>query len=128
MIVDMLSIEFPFQEERKMNGFNNVLKFRVWGSFQEARTIADDIIMSLVKNSGLKEEEKDYLPTYTSTIKESFLCWIGDIGSSENKTENETGEDKYISQWIIRIYEVNGNRGSRLSVTQNKELRDIVCQ
>lgn len=111
-----------------MNGFNKILKFRVWGSFREARTIADDIIMSLVKNSGLKEAEKDCLPTYTSTIKESFLCWLGDIGSSEDKTENETGEDKYISQWIIRIYEVKGNRGSRLSVTQSKELRDIVCQ
>lgn len=111
-----------------MNGFNKILKFRVWGSFREARTIADDIIMSLVKNSGLKEAEKDCLPTYTSTIKESFLCWLGDIGSIDDETENETGEDKYISQWNIRIYEVNGNRGSRLSVTQNKELRDIVCQ
>ncbi len=111
-----------------MNGFNKILKFKVWKSFREARTIADDIIMSLVKNSGLNEEEKDYLPTYTSTIKESFLCWLGDVVFSEDETENETGEDKYISQWIIRIYEVNGNRGSRLSVTQNKKLRDIVCQ
>ena len=42
-----------------MNGFNKILKFKVWGSFQEARTITDDIIMSLVKNSGLNEEEKD---------------------------------------------------------------------
>ena len=111
-----------------MNGFNKVLKFKVWGSFQDARTIADDIIMSLVKNSGLKEEEKDYLPTYTSTIKEGFLCCLGDIFSSDNEVDDGTGEDKYISQWIIRIYEAKGNRGSRLSVTQNKELRDIVCQ
>ena len=111
-----------------MNGINKILKFRVWGSFQEARTIADDIIMSLVKNSGLKEEEKDYLPTYASTIKEGFLCWIGDIFSSDNEVEDGTGEDKYVSQWIIRIYEAKGNKGSRLSVTQNKELRDIVCQ
>ena len=111
-----------------MNGFNKILRFKVWGSFKEVRAIADDIIISLVKNSGFKEEEKCCLPTYTSTIKEGFLCWLGDIFSSDNKVEDGTGEDKYVSQWIIRIYEAKGNIGSRLSVTQNKELRDIVCR
>lgn len=111
-----------------MNGFNKILKFKVWGSFREVRNIADDIIMSLVKNSGLNEEEKDYLPTYASSIKEDLLCWLGDIGSGQDKTEDENNEEEYVTKWIIRIYEVKGNRGSRLSVTQNKELRDIVCQ
>lgn len=40
-----------------MNGFNKVLKFGVWGTFKNARVIADDIILSLIKNSGLKEDE-----------------------------------------------------------------------
>lgn len=111
-----------------MNGFKRVLKFGVWGTFKDARTITDDIIVSLVKNSGLeKEEDKDWLSTYTSTIKEDFLCVLGVLGSSDD-SEEEISEDKYISRWIIRIYEARGNRGSRLSVTQNKELRDIVCQ
>lgn len=111
-----------------MNGFKRVLKFGVWGTFKDARTIADDIIVSLVRNSGLeKEEEKDWLSTYTSTIKEDFLYALGDFSSSDDSEELKS-EDKYVSKWIIRIYEAKGNRGSRLSVTQNKELRDIACQ
>ena len=91
------------------------------------RTITDDIIVSFVKNSGLeREEDKDWLSTYASAIKEDFLCALGDFGSSDDS--EETSEDKYVSRWIIRIYEARGNRGSRLSVTQNKELRDIVYQ
>lgn len=111
-----------------MNGLNKVLKFGVWGTFNNARIIADDIIISLIKNSGLKEDEKDYLPTYASSIKEDLLCWSGNIGSGQDKTEDENNEGEYVTKWIIRIYKVKGNMGSRLSVTQNKKLRDIVCQ
>lgn len=111
-----------------MNGFNKVLKFGVWGTFKNARIIADDIILSLVKNSELKEEEKDCLPTYTSTIKENLLCWLGDISSNKDEIDNENSDVGYVSKWIITIYEVNGNKGSKLSVTQNKKLRDIICQ
>lgn len=107
-----------------MNGFNKVLRFGVWGTFKNARIIADDIILSLIKNSGLNENEKDFLPTYTSSIKEDFLCWLGDIGSDRD----ENAEEEYITKWIIRIYKTQGNKGSKISVTQNKELRNIICQ
>ena len=111
-----------------MNGFNKVLKFGVWGTFKNARVIADDIVLSLIKNSGLKEDEKDYLPTYTSSIKEDFLCWLGDIGSNSDRIESENAEEEYVTKWIIRIYKTQGNEGSKISVTQNKELRNIICQ
>lgn len=110
-----------------MNGFKKILKFGVWGTFKNARIITNDIILSLVKNSGLKEDEEDYLPTYTSTINEDLLCWLGDI-FSKGETEDEDGKEEYITKWVIRIYEVCGNRGSKLSITQNKKLRDIICQ
>lgn len=109
-----------------MNGFDKVLKFGVWGTFKNARIIADDIILSLIKNSGFKEDEKDYLPTYTSSIKEDFLCWLGDIGSGKDETGDEYSKEEYTTKWIIRIYEVCGNRGSKLSITQNKKLRDVI--
>ena len=111
-----------------MNGFNKVLKFGVWGTFKNARIIADDIILSLIKNNGFKEDKEDkedYLPTYTSSVKEDFLCWLGNIGSDQDDTESENSEEGYVTKWIIRIYKTQGNRGSKISVTQNKELMKL---
>lgn len=68
------------------------------------------------------------MPTYTSSIKEDFLCWLGDIGSNSDGIESENAEEEYVTKWIIRIYETQGNKGSKISVTQNKELRNIICQ
>ena len=42
--------------------------------------------------------------------------------------ESENAEEEYVTKWIIRIYETQGNKGSKISVTQNKELRNIICQ
>ena len=75
-----------------------------------------------------KNEEKEYLPTYISTVRESFLYALGrlfdcDDDNSDNITKDE---DEEIADYMIRIYEVRGNRKSRLSVTQNEQLRKIV--
>ena len=83
---------------------------------------------SLVKNSGLEnEEDKYWLSTYASTIKEGFWYAVDNIRVCD-APKYEIEENKYVSKWIIRIYETEGNRGSRLSVTQNKTLGDIVCR
>lgn len=42
--------------------------------------------------------------------------------------ESENAEEEYVTKWIIRIYKTQGNKGSKISVTQNKELRNIICQ
>lgn len=111
-----------------MNGFHKVLKFNVFESYNNARKIADEIIESLVNNTSLKNEEKEYLPTYTSTVRESFLSVLGgSVDCGDKDSDNITkDEDEEIADYVIRIYEVRGNRKSRLSVTQNKQLREIV--
>lgn len=108
-----------------MNGFHRVLKFHIWGTYSNARKIADEIIISLVKNSGLKEEERDWLPTYTSTVREDFLSFLFSNDDDKDKLEETNREDR-VSDWVIKIYEVRGNRQSRLSVTQNEELYNMV--
>ena len=56
-----------------MKGFEKILKFNVFESYENARKIADDIIVSLVKNSCCEtEDDKRFLPTYTSTVRETF--------------------------------------------------------
>lgn len=63
-----------------MKGFEKILKFTVFENYEDARKIADDIIVCLVKNSGLKtEDEKSYLPTYVSTVRETFFSFFMDF-------------------------------------------------
>ena len=109
-----------------MKGFDKILKFKISCSYENARKIADDIIVSLMKNTDLKEEEKIYLPTYTSTVRETHL---GISLLPDEKIEDlfdYEKRDKMYSEFIIEIFEVTGNRRSRLSVTQNKEFRDML--
>ena len=111
-----------------MKGFEKILKFNVFESYENARKIADDIIVSLVKNSCCEtEDDKRFLPTYSSIVRENFCSSFLDCFMEEDP-EEKVDEDKRIGTYSISIYEVRGNRRSRLSVTQNKELRDIVCQ
>ena len=41
-----------------MKGFTKILKFKIYENYENARKIADDIIVSLVKNTSLEEKEK----------------------------------------------------------------------
>lgn len=109
-----------------MNGFHKVLKFHVWENYNNARKIADEIIESLVNNTSLKNEEKEYLPTYASTVRESFSSILGSSIDCGDEDSNNISEDEEIADYVIRIYEVKGNRKSRLSVTQNERLREII--
>ena len=110
-----------------MKGFSKILKFKVFESYDDARKIADDIIISLVKNSGCKtEEEKKYLPTYVSTVRETYLSSFVDCVFKDKDAEEED-DDKRYAEYRISIYEVRGNRKSKLSVSQNKELRELIC-
>ena len=61
-------------------------------------------------------------------MKEDFLWCLGDIWSNSDGIESENAEEEYATKWIIRIYETQGNKGSKILVTQNKELRNIICQ
>ena len=97
-----------------MRGFSKVCKFTVYESYNNARKIADDIVISLMKNTSVKEDE--YLPTYISTVKEHFSCIFIGVATDENT----------ISYYVIEVYEVLGNEKSKLSISQNKYLRDVI--
>ena len=111
-----------------MKGFNKILKFKISCTYKNARKIADDIIVSLVKNTDLKEEEKIHLPTYTSTVRETRFGRALLADETIEDLLDVEKRDKMYSEFVIEIFEVEGNRRSRLSIAQNKELRDIVCQ
>lgn len=115
-----------------MKGFKKILKFKTFQKYEDARKIADDIIVSLVKNSGFEtNDEKDFLPTYISTVRETFCSKFANffdfsVSEDELEAEFELFNDKKIGDYCIVIYEVDGNRKSKLSVTQNKKLRDMI--
>ena len=110
-----------------MKGFHKILKLKIWNTYGNARAIADDIITSLMAN----HDCNPLLTTYASTIRQSLLSTIADIFSTDvvSSSDDETNGCDYIDEsnddvatWVIRIYSCDGNRGSKLSISQNQEL------
>lgn len=100
-----------------MRGFEKILKMKIWNTYSNARKIADDIIISMIKNHDLYDSDLSYMPTYISTVQVSNLLSATRITSED--------DDEY-NLWCIRVYQCNGNRKSKLSISQNPELMSIV--
>ena len=103
-----------------MKGFHKVITFRMWNTYANVRAIADDIIESM--NAHIISE--DYAVTYSSTIKHSLLWSIGTVFEAVDDEEDEDeslGDMNKYSLWVIRIYQCDGNRGSRFASYRYKD-------
>lgn len=104
-----------------MKGMKKVLKFKVFSNYNNARKIADDIIISLMRHSGLEEKEREYAQTFSSTVRPTPFSWLFTSHPSDDN-DNIDADDADYNDFIITIYEMKGNRKSKLSVSQNKQL------
>lgn len=106
-----------------MFGLSKVLSFKYVSTYNEARILTDGIIVSFIKSQRnlVPENRSSYTSTITKTIR-SRLYW------SFNKSYkyNPINDDKFERlQYKITIFKCIGNRGSLLSISQNK-IFDVV--
>ena len=103
-----------------MKGFNKVIKFKIEESYENARKIADDIIVSLTKNTS---KDGVHIPTFVSTITETSY---GKTILRDGSKILLDSKDKEVSEYIIEIFVALGNRRSKLSISQNETLMEKV--
>lgn len=103
-----------------MKGFHKVIVFKMWNTYANVRAIADDIIESM--NTHIKAEDA---VTYSSTIKESFLCALGNLFDPVDEDEEDSSCTDEYSYWVIRIYRCDGNRGSRLARPSHNNVDNV---
>lgn len=102
-----------------MFGVQKVLQFSMIGNFENVRKITDDIIISLMKNT--KNKTNDLVKwTYGSTIREDFLSRFTNAFYDKYSPWGEYKE------WTVRIYILQGNRQSKLSIAQNPDFRLVI--
>lgn len=102
-----------------MFGVNKVLEFSIDGNFDNVRKIADDIIISLMKNDAKKDGEP-LKRTYGSTIRKDFIYRLVKFFYEDYIPWSD------YQTWTVRIYWLEGNRQSKLSIAQNMQLRTLV--
>lgn len=105
-----------------MTAFQRIIRFKRYTTYDYAREIADNIVVALMDNDS--QMVKDYPPTYVSSVREhkSFFVWLYDVLFNEPSPDDSTS----ISRYVIEVYRVLGNRKSKLSISQNEKLREII--
>jgi len=106
-----------------MKDIKRVLKFTKYDTYNSIRKVADDIVISLMNNETFNRPR-----TFTSTIVVNPIYQIGvGLGIFIPKCrEYGVEKDERYMLYDIKIYQVLGNRKSRISIAQNEQLRQIV--
>lgn len=118
-----------------MKGFKKVLRFKIFDNYSNARKIADDIILSLMKNDIDKDIYSNCsLPIYVPTVRTSFLSTLVNFFHSNNediyfrRLMKECAEREDYKIHIITIYEVVRKHRKRIipPTFTNEDIRNIL--
>ena len=106
-----------------MKDIKKILSFTKYDTYNNARRMADDIVIVLMNN-----DTSSSPITFTSTVTVNPIYKIGvDLGMFlPDRNDFGKDEDDKHKNYVIKVYQVFGNRNSKLSIAQNKELAKIV--
>lgn len=120
-------MKFPFQLPEKgrniMKRIDRILKFTLTGSYINARKVADDIVVSLIKNKDVESSPE----TFASSVTLSPLGRLVKFLKKGSKP-GVYDWDSHKLCYVIEIYKTYGNRKSKLFVICNDDLKQVVVQ
>ena len=106
-----------------MKRIDRILKFTLTESYMNTRKVADDIVVSLIKNKNVES----FPETFASSVTLSPLGRLVKFLKKGSKPGNYDW-DSHKLRYVIEIYKTYGNRKSKLSVSCNDDLKQIVAQ
>ena len=106
-----------------MKRIDSILKFTLTESYMNARKVADDIVVSLIRNKDVKSSPETFASSVTLSPLGRLVKFF-----KKNSKPGIYDWDSYKLRYVIEIYKTYGNRKSKLSVSCNDDLKQMVVQ
>ena len=103
-----------------MKRIERILKFTLTDNYENARKVADDMIVALIKNT---ENTSTYASSVTLSSLGRFIKWC-----QKSRKSALYEWDTHRLRYVIEVYKTYGNRKSGLSVSCNEELKQIITR
>ena len=104
-----------------MKRIDTIIKFTLTENYMNARKVADDIVISLIKNKDAESSPETFASSVTLSPVGRLVKFL-----KRGSKPGVYNWDSHKLRYVIEIYKTYGNRKSKLSVSCNDDLKQIV--